>query len=241
MLNIELVFLGQYGKTINVKKIEKWKSKLFTIKSKEVLTINSNPIQENGTLAPSFSDTEVLTILGSENIPENTVRIAITNYSLKDNFYIRLVGKKTAVITLKYVKEVLLSNGYTIEMFIIKTLYELSTMYIELNGENLQLSYKIPHIETRQCLFDLNGDKIDVLFNTEKPIICVDCMERLSSRALEKGYIQQLQKELRKIKRPILRRIEEFIRKYTLLSICLSFIVAIITNIISSIIFEIIK
>ena len=238
MINIKLVFLGQYGNTINIKKIEKWKSKLFKISVAQILSINTNPMKGDGTLVQYFSDMEVLKIIGNDILPENTIKIAVTNYSLQDNFYVRLVGNKTAILTLKYVKEVLLANGYTIEMFIIKNLYELSTMYVELNGTNLQQAYEIPHIETRQCLFDMNGDKYDILYNTEKPSICIDCIRRLSTRTLQKDYVKILQKELKRLRRPVLRRVEDFIKRFPLISICLSFLVAIITNIIASFIFE---
>jgi hypothetical protein len=101
--------------------------------------------------------------------------------------------------------------------------------------------YKFVHDDTRGCLFDLNGDKRDIIYNTEKPIICDECKGKISNYAIPKNFIGDIQKELVKINKPFLEKIEIFIKKYLWFSISLTLIIPVILNLLSNWIWDLFK
>jgi len=124
-----------------------------------------------------------------------------------------------------------------IELSILKNLYEAFIFYKILNNLVSNEVYDFVHKDTGGCLFDLNGDKNDIIYNTERPIICEEC----KSKSISQGFIKSIQDELKKIDKPWIKSIEIFIKKYPLASVITTFISATVINIISNIIWEAIR
>lgn len=96
--------------------------------------------------------------------------------------------------------------------------------------------YQFVHMDTRGCLFDMNGERSDILYNTEQPILCDECKGKFKSKQVELEIISQFEKELKRIKKPLLLRIERWIKHYPLFALLISALTAITLNIIANII-----
>ena len=99
----------------------------------------------------------------------------------------------------------------------------------------------IIHGDTRGCIFDRNGDKQDIIYNTETPKLCDNCKAEFKKRQVDENIIFKYEYELKKLSKPIIQKIEIFIMKYPLFSVLVSGLFAIALNIIASMIWEKIK
>jgi len=167
--------------------------------------------------------------------------VAIMPYRFEDNFYIHRISNKCVIISLYGIADILKSNNISIEHFIIKQLYEICAMRHLTNDLLSDDVYKLVHSDTRGCLFDLNGERSDILYNTEQPIICEECKGKFKSKQTPTEIIKIFECELKKIKKPLALRVERWIKKYPLLSIIISALTAIIMNISASFLWEYIK
>jgi hypothetical protein len=235
MITIKLIFLGNIKNYINLKKIVKWKSKIIKIEAGSIINNLPEPNHKSIFLNQEFKDEQLKTIVGEDT---NELRICIINYSLEDNFYVRRLGNKTAIISIRNINNILSNNNISIENFLLKTIYEIATLYIETENNFTINAYQIPHRETRKCLFDLNGDIIDILQNSEEPIICSECKSRLMSKTLPDNYLYFLEKEIKKIKKRLILKIELFIKKYPFFSLILTVLFTLILNIISNYLYD---
>ena len=102
-------------------------------------------------------------------------------------------------------------------------------------------AYDMVHPDTRGCLFDQNGDKTDVIYNTEKPIICDQCKAFINSKSTSDGFIKEVESELKRIKKPLISSIELFIKKYPLFSVSLTLISSFFISVLASVFVEVIN
>ena len=96
--------------------------------------------------------------------------------------------------------------------------------------------YKIVHLDTRGCLFDMNGERSDIVYNTEQPIICDECKGKFKKKQVQQEIIEQFEKELKKIKKPFILRAERWIKRYPLVAIFLSFAMSVIISVIANVV-----
>ena len=236
MENIELIILGSNLHFLDINSIKKHKSNIFKICDLKIVNNLPNPVHESGYLDQEYLDNQLREIVGPDN---DNIRICIINCSLENNFYVRRIFDKTAVLSLWIPKRILDDYNISIENFIIKNIYEMVTMFIESKGKLTSIdAYSIPHIDTRGCLFDMNGDITNVIHNTEKPSICSSCKARLNTKSLPTNFIINLEKELNKINKKFFLNVELKIKKYPMLSLMLTIFLGIIINILSNILIE---
>jgi hypothetical protein len=164
------------------------------------------------------------------------------NYRFDDNFYMHRMGINKVCISVFGLENILSEKTISIENFIIKNIYEVFIFYkILKNLTNNDEVYKFVHNDTRGCLFDMNGDKRDIIHNTEKPIICDECKGKISKKSIPKNFLEDIQKELTKIDKPLIKKIENFISKYPLFSVLVTFVFSTVVNLFSNWLWEIIK
>jgi len=232
---LEIVILGHIPNKGLVKRLCKWESNLFDLTVTSVISNLPNPSHDLEFLNPSYEDKQLKEILKEDTA---NLRIGIIFADLEDNFYVRRISNKTAVISIKSSQPYLIASNITTENFLKRTIYMVYTLYLETQGQFTIDAYQIPHIETRGCLFDLNGALMDVIYNTEQPIICDSCVARLSGKNLPQDYIKNLKRELFKIRKSRLERIETFIKCQPLLSFLLTLLMGIILNLIANFIYD---
>ena len=151
------------------------------------------------------------------------------------------ISNKCVVISLYGITDILKPENISIEHFIIRQLYEICAIKYMINDLLSDDVYQFIHSDTRGCLFDLNGDKSDILYNTEQPIICEECKGKFKHKQAQYGIIRTLEKELKKIQKPFILRAERWIKKYPLLSVIISMLTAITLNVVANLLYEILK
>lgn len=138
------------------------------------------------------------------------------------------------VISFYKVDEILEKENIDIFNYMIATIYRYLTRY-KINGKYLC------HDETRGCIFDMCGDKTDIVLSCDKPIICDECNVQIRNAGVETEYINLLKKEIRRIHKSKYHQIASFIKKYPYLSMVIGLLSSVIINLLSNIIYDLIK
>jgi len=240
MTNIKLIIIGHSDRVVNFDLIKKYKSKYFKFSDIERINNLPNPQKDDGYLDIVYTKTEIQKIM--QDIEFDGLCIAIMNYGFDDNFYMHRVGINKVCISIYGLENILNKKNISIENFIIKNTYEMFIFYkILKNLANNEEVYTFIHSDTRGCLFDRNGDKRDIVYNTEKPIICDECKGEISKKSIPKNFLEEIQKELSRIDKPFIKKIENFISKYPLFSVFTTFIFSTFINLFSNWIWELIN
>lgn len=238
MIKIKLIIIGHSDRVVNFDLIKKYKSKFFNFSDIERINNLPNPEKDDGYLDIVYTKAEIRTVMN--DIKFDGLCIAIMNYGFDDNFYMHRVGNNKVCISIFELESILSEKKISIENFIIKNAYEIF-IFNQLRILNDEDENKFVHSDTRGCLFDLNGDKRDIIYNTEKPIICDECKGKISKKSIPKNFLEDIQGELLKIDKPIIKKIENFISKYPLFSVLVTFIFSTFINLFSNWLWEIIK
>lgn len=238
-INITIVTLGHVDRQIDIRKIKNRKSKIFKIVSIQRMDYLPESDIYDGFLDHKISQEALSQLI---QCPKNSeIAIALIPNRFDDNFYIHRLNNNCAAISLYGINDILSPKHISIENFVLKQIYEICALKRLINDFSSTEVYSIIHSDTRGCLFDLNGDRQDIIYNTEKPLICDSCISAFKRKQFEDDYLRTIVKELKRIRKPKLLIIENFIKKYPLLSILLSALFAILLNLISNIIFDKIK
>lgn len=236
MATFSIVKLGHIKHKVNFNLIQNWSSKLFTITG--VSTRLNIPDGKEGW--QEFTDKELAFVKFESNAD---ITVAITEYALEDNYYLRRLDSGVVVISLYEVASLLEGQNVPLEHFILRNLYELNMIFLLCGG--LQPTKKgipeIIHDETRSCLFDMSGLKSDVIFSTSKPSICTQCFAILDQSQLPSNTLHYLKKELHKIRKPRYYRIAEFVKQHPILSMCMAAILSLAMNLVANLAYDMIK
>lgn len=239
MINIKLL------KTNNIHLKVDWnklivRSKLINVSNDYDYKNVNDFLVGNGYTHEVFLDYEKLK--GMITVPEGfDIVIGITYFAFGDNFYVKRLSKNTALISISSIKYIL-EDRIPLENFILKCIYELSTLYI-FYGSNLR-SNEIPpiiHEDTRKCLFDMNGNLLDFLISTKNIIVCDKCKNTLQHGQLPENYISIPEKELKRIQMPIYIRLREWFKQKTIVALLALLGITILINLISNITYGLIN
>ena len=233
---VALIRLGHTQHLVDFQLIKKWKSKLFTITTIQCREHLPDSDIADGYLDVKYSREELRSLVSCPY--DCDYAVAIMPYRFTDNFYMHRINPECAVISLYGIPDILKADNIAIEHFIIKQLYEICAIKHLMSNIYEDDVYKFMHLDTRGCLFDMNGERADILYNTEHPIICEECKGKFKSRQIELEVVSQFEKELKRIKKSPILLIERWIKKYPLFAILLSALGAICLNIIANLICE---
>jgi len=238
-ISIKLIMIGHIDRIVDFDLIQKHKSELF--KLDEFHRINDLPSSknDNGYLDIVYSVDEIKVILS--NVKFDGICIGIMNYKFEDNFYMHRIDDNKICISISDLEQILQRKDISLENFILKNIYEIFSFYTIFNSNLGGDVYEFVHEDTRGCLFDLNGDKNDIIYNTEKPIICDECLSKINKKSIPNNFISTIKKELKKINKPYVKILELFIKKYPLLSIGITIIFSTLINILSNFIWKLIE
>lgn len=227
---IRLIILGELPFGFNKTKIEKWKSKLFEVTNPiDKLSITCNSDGRNWEYSDDCIKKQLIT-----NFQEN-ILIAITNVPLELNCYSRVISDNRVCITFYEASNILRSKNIPIENMVLKLLYSYTLGYLS-HENNLPLNKtsSFIHDETRGCLFDMVGIKEDLIYSTNKPVICSSCIENLRKGRVSENLILNSQKEIKKINKKLYFKMVDFVKQHPVIAIFGSALFAIILGIISS-------
>jgi hypothetical protein len=235
-LKISLIKLGHVERLFDLNHILKWKSKLFKIS--DIQSIKHLPSNDSNDfyLDQKYDIDDLREIIKR---PNNTdVAVAIMACRFIDNFYMHRATSNCVVISLYGINDILAKDNISIENFVLKQIYEIYTMKCICDDIESMDALSIIHKDTRGCIFDLNGDKQDIVFNTESPIVCDSCRAEINKRQNDYNILNKIEKELKRIRKPTAKRIELFIKKYPLLSVGITSLGAIALNLIANALWE---
>ncbi len=238
-LDVKLVLVGHLRNTLNLQKLKRFDSRFFRIAEVERIDTLSCPHRDDGFLDIVYSRGQIASLMNPVNASDLVV--GIINYRFDDNFYLHRTGRNKACISIADIDRLLLTHNISLENFILKNIFEMIVFVNILGGLDTDEVYSSVHRDTRGCLFDLNGDKLDVLYNTERPIICDACKAMIQSKSVPDNFVKDLESELRKIHKPYILEIELFIKKYPLFSILVTFLFGVLINIGSNILWKFLK
>lgn len=234
-LDIKLVMLGHAKRLVDIQKLQRYKSNFFQIK--DVVEIEALPEKDivDGYLNIRYSPQRVTKILENES---GSLVVGIMLYPYNDNFYMHRAGENKLCISLAEISHILRSEKISIENFIIKNVLEAVLLHKLFNGCNSDRLYEFPHSDTRGCIFDMNGDIRDIIYNTEKPILCNECKGKINGKSLPKGYLSAFEKELAKIDKTPSQKFESWVGKhpfqYAFLTLIVTAILTIGINILTN-------
>lgn len=97
------------------------------------------------------------------------------------------------------------------------------------------------HDDTRNCLFDMCGLKSDIVFKYNTPHLCSSCIAKIEESAVDKSFLQLLEKEFKSFKKILFYRILDFIKQRPILSIFITLLATLFVNILSSFLYQLIK
>ena len=238
-IKIKIVLIGHLRHQLNICKIQKFRSSFFKIESIEEINSIPNIPLDDCTYEAKFNKNDVANLLHGDSF--DGLVIGIMNYRYCDNFYMHHIEDNKVCISIAVIDTLLLQNNISLENFILKNILEIIVIKKILEKLDDNNAMQLVHNDTRGCLFDMNGNNYDVIYNTEKPIICDACKEFIHRKSTPKFFIRNLEKELKRIRKPFLCSLELFIKKYPLLSVLLTLTLTIVINLVSNIIWELIK
>jgi len=229
VITFTIITLGHIKHRINVDRIRSWPSKLFKISGISACT----NIPDGKVGWQQFTDDDLDFVRLDTNAD---ITVAITEYALEENYYIRRITSGVVVLSLYEVADVLGRQNIPIEHFIIRNLYEIAMLFL-LYGSLQPTRTGVPsiiHDETRSCLFDMNGLKCDVEYSTSKPSICSQCHAALSRSQLPNDTLRKLEKELKRIRKPLYHRIVGFVKQRPILSLWIAIVAGIILELVGN-------
>jgi len=223
-VNIELITLGSVNHDFNKKRLLNWDSQLFSLR---------NPINHYSLNAESdlndwgFSDKTL-----SERVPDLSpgmdFLIAISGIALEDNFYLRPLPNNRFIFSFHEIGDVLEGKNIPLENSILRMFYATTLVFFEY-GRRIPLIEEMPnisHSETKGCIFDMNGFKFDLVHSCHDPIICDDCIHRLTNGRISEQDISIARKEIKQIKKNRFYIISDFIKRHPIWSLVITGVTA---------------
>ncbi|MBL7867894.1 MAG: hypothetical protein JNM71_07715 [Flavobacterium lindanitolerans] len=229
---ITIAFLGEIPIKLDKQIISKRVSNFFIIDKIVNIPITSNADGQNW----DYSDDNINGLLPINY--SGDFLLTITHVPLEDNYYARRFSNNRICATLYEIADILKVSNIPIENLIYRLLYSYLLIY-KRYGNRIPQQNEITnftHDETRKCLFDMNGIKSDVIYSTNKPQLCSECLIRLKKDGITENDLNQIQKELKKINKVLYYRILDFIQQNPIWTIIISSITAIILGVIGSVI-----
>lgn len=236
-VKIKLIILGQLPVDLDKIKLTKWKSDVFEL----VGQIDNYTITNNAD-GPSweFTDENIETQL--PDTFEGDFLIAMTHVPLEDNYYARRFTNSRICMTFYEMADILNLSNIPIENLVYRLLYSYVLIY-KRHGNRIPSRDEITtftHDETRGCLFDMNGIKSDIVYSTNKPIICDSCVQRLTTERVPINTINKIKEEVKEIKKGMYYRLADLVKKYPIWTLVLSTISALLIGTIGSLLATII-
>lgn len=178
-LKIIIVSLGSLKYPVNMSYLVGWKSQI--IKISHGASVGHLPDAEGDNW--EYTCDQLGALVHADNNASFTV--ALISAPLEDNYYMRRLGDKVAVLSLFEMAEIVRFSDFTIENYILRNIYELAVLYAA-NGALIPSdTYSWAHDDVRGCLFDMNANKSDIVFSLHQPTLCDGCKARVLSKQVD--------------------------------------------------------
>lgn len=232
-VTVVLILLGTQLHTSTIEKLKQYKSKLFCIV--RVSAIHDLP--NTDTLNWGYSKEALRSIVIAD--PDNDLTIGIIEAPLEGNYYTRSLAKNVYVTTFYQAADILQDAEIDVVNYLLKTIYANITRF-HMKADDPSYTYASHH-ETRGCLFDMTGNKGDLVYACSGMRLCEECEANLRKRRLPESYIEQLKKELKPIRRSGFIDILHFIKNRPILSLVIAGLSSVVLNVISGFLYDLLK
>jgi len=234
-IRIKLVTLGNLKYPVKFSLVENWKSNVFD--AQHVDQIQALPNAQGRDW--SYPDAQLTDLIRPDDGYDFTV--GVINAPLEYNYYLRRLNNNVCVLSLFETADILRYSNLTIEDFLIRNLYEICSFYLE-GGRKIPDSAHSPsHDETRGCLFDMNANKADIVFSTERPSICGPCKTRIMSAQIAKDFLPSVEKELSNIRKALYYRMAAFVKTHPIYALAITTLSALLLNIVANYVYDYLK
>jgi len=218
----------------NWKLIKKWKSEVFEI----IDEIEEYYFSENAN-TPSWGYSD--SVLEKE-LPQNTDAdffIGITYVPIENNYYSRRLSSNRIVLSYFEIHNILMQNHIPIENFVLREIYGYILIYLR-NGKKIPIQSESVgfHDDDRGCIFDMNGNKENIVLSLDRPKICDECISKARKDRVSDTYIKQIKKEILQIRKERFYKIIAFIKAKPIISIIISALFGILLNLIATWIYD---
>ncbi|EGQ7838618.1 hypothetical protein ACFM0N_003102 [Vibrio parahaemolyticus] len=231
-VKIKLISIGHLPLEFNIKSVGKFKSSQFEIHGEiERLALRC----DSDGMSWEFSDDIVRKQL--PELGDADFMIAIVNGPLEDNWYSRRLGGNKVAFTFHEIKGILQWANIPLENVIYRMLNAYTLAYKRAGNRipDFEEMTDFTHDETRGCLFDMNGLKLDLVASCHKPIICSECQERLRRDRVPENVIKAVEKDIKKIRKDLYYRILDRVKRHPIFALFLSSLFALFLGITGSI------
>lgn len=227
-IKIKIIKLGKQKHEKLFCRLEKYRSELFSVDIFEKSCSDCD--YEWGY---TFNTLERLLTEGY-NSSTYDMCIGFTDTIIERNYYgRRLKGNNIYIVSFYQVSDLLKKENIDVFNFMLAIIYRYVTRY--------NLGKYLTHDETKGCLFDMCGDKRDIVYLATAPFICEECMIKLETSSVDMKYMQILEKEIKHIHKAHYYKIVDFIKAYPYVSLGIGIITTIVIDIVSDFVFEYIK
>lgn len=237
---IQICLLGYQHYLDKIERLQSYSSKLFEVTN--CIEINQLPSCDLG-FGWGYSDECICELLKSRKVNNDEVDLCLCfiNTPIEDNYFTRDLSSfdsKTVLCSFYQVGSIFSDKNIDIFNYIhgivLNEIVQIATLQ-RVDETHFQ------HDDTRNCLFDMCGEKHDITLKYSMPSLCPSCIAEIKLSAVDKDFIPLLNKEFKLFKKSPFYRIIDFVKKRPILSIVITFISTIIINILSSFFYELLK
>jgi len=227
-ISIQLVLLDTQLHISAINKISKYNSELFTIDSVESVSMLPNMDLSDW----SYSKSKLASMFTPS--PNMDITIGIIENSIEGNYFVRRLGDKSGILSFHHVDIILRQENIDSFNFLLIAIYKLVTLFRLGDKKNDKKSVHFLHDETRSCLFDMVGNKADLVYSASHACLCPECEAKLRKSKLPNGYVDILKKELHRVRKSSYYKIIDFVKRRPVLSLIVTAISSLLFNILSS-------
>lgn len=235
---IQLCLLGYQRHLDKIKKLQKYRSKLFHIIG--CIEIRQLPPSD---LDWAYSDSIICNLLSANNVDNSDVDLCLCfiDHPIEDNYFMRDLSQfdsKTVLCSFFQTEDIFAAKNVDLFNYVhgivLNNLVQIATLH-EVDEKHFL------HDDTRNCLFDMCGIKEDVAIKYSAPKLCTSCISKIESSAVDKNFLPLLNREFKSFKKMLFYRILDFIKQRPILAIVVTSIFTIVINVMSSFIYELIR
>lgn len=235
---IQLCLLGYQRHLDKIKKLQKYRSKLFHITG--CIEIKQLPPSD---LDWAYSDTNICNLLSANNVDNSDADLCLCfiDHPIEDNYFTRDLTQfdsKTVLCSFFQAEEIFAAKNVDLFNYVhgivLNNLVQIAALH-EVDEKHFL------HDDTRNCLFDMCGIKEDIAIKYSAPHLCTSCISKIESSAVDKNFLPLLNREFKSFKKMLFYRIIDFIKQRPILAIVMTSIFTILINVMSSFIYELIR
>ncbi len=230
---IEICSVGHQKFPFSTRILRKWKSELFEVTEFRDVQLLPNSDGDDYT----YSDESIANVFPVTST-EDSIQFGICSVPLADSFYLRPLSEHSCILSLSELGLLLQAQNRRIEDFILKNLYLAVGVHALKNSIGLEQALQVVHDESRGCIFDMNPNRADAVFSMERLSLCADCKAKLQRASLPHGFLEQFEREIRRIRPSLYQRIEAFVKKQPLVSILVAVVVGLSLELLGNFVYD---